>query len=279
MDNASLSLFSLILCVIPIAQVVPPVDWAVTQGEVAVDHQNWLEQDVKLAGGLPSAEAILSRFVDALGGRQALQKQTSLTIKGSYEVTDVRMNVFNLIGTFKTYTKAPDKSATIIQVRYLGIARHVVDGTRGWYSNFTSFNSPVREIRGAELAAAIREADFYLPLNFRKHFPKVVVIGKKKVGSSEAYVVEATPPQRSPERFYFDVNTGLLVKHDTERYGPDGASFRSEEYLTDYRGVNGVKVAHTLKQVTPKFTNTLKVKSVEYNGEIEERIFDRPDGD
>jgi hypothetical protein len=105
------------------------------------------------------------------------------------------------------------------------------------------------------------------------------VIGKKKVGSSEAHVVEATPAQGKPEKFYFDVNTGLLVRHDTERYsGTSRAMVPTEEYLTDYKVVNGVKTAHTVKTISSEFTITVKVEEVEYNVEIEEGAFDKPAG-
>ena len=252
-------LLSLILAVTALAQDKPKDD--ATKGEA--------KPEAKAGAPLPSVDAILDKFVVAMGGKDALQKLTSRTVKGSFEIEAMSVN-----GTFENFSKAPDKNATVIQVPNFGTINNVYDGAKGWSSDPMS---GLRELGGAELAATKREADFYLPLNFKKNFQKLEVVGKEKVAGSEAYVVQVTPAEGGTEKFYFDAASGLIVKHDAERDNPQG-KIPVELFFEDYKAVDGVKVAHTLKQVTPMFAMTIKFVEVKHNSEIEAKTFNKPAG-
>ena len=117
----------------------------------------------------------------------------------------------------------------------------------GWDSNPMT---GLRELSGVELAQFKRDSDFHQELNLKKHYAKMEVKGKEKVGSYETYLIEATPAEGSPEKFYFDVNTGLLVRHDAEAETPQGKTLL-QTYLEDYKVVDGVKIPHTMKSDQP----------------------------
>jgi hypothetical protein len=120
-----------------------------------------------------------------------------------------------------------------------------------------------------------RGADFYQELNYKKNYAKMEVKGKEKVGSYDTYVIEATPTEGGPEKLYFDVNTGLLVRQDGEFDGPQGKT-QVETYVDDYKVVDGVKVAHTMKQVNPQMTWVIKLTEVKNNIEIDGAKFGKP---
>ena len=103
------------------------------------------------------------------------------------------------------------------------------------------------------------------------------VKGKEKVGSYETYLIEATPAEGSPEKFYFDVNTGLLVRHDAEAETPQG-KMMMEAYLDDYKAVDGVQIPHTTKTVSPAMTFVIKFTEVKNNVEIDNAKFNKPSG-
>jgi hypothetical protein len=135
----------------------------------------------------------------------------------------------------------------------------------------------LRELSGEELAVLKREADFYQPLNFKKHFSKLEVKGKETVGSSETYVLIATPAEGGPEKLYFDVATGLLVRQDAERETAQG-KMATEEYFEEYKAVGGVMVPHVMKIVSPMFALKLKFNEIKANVEIDEAKFNKPSG-
>jgi len=223
--------------------------------------------DAKPAAGLPSVDDILAKYVNAIGGKEAFEKIKSRTAKGSFEI-----EAMNMTGTFEMFAKAPNKSAMKIDLPGFGVVNNVYDGAKGWDSNPMA---GLRELSGAELAAMKRRADFHSEINFKKHYPKMEVKGKEKVGSSETYVIEATPDEGGPEKLYFDVNTGLLVRHDLEAEGPQG-KMATEIYTDDYKVVDGVKIPHTLKQVNPMFAMTMKFTEIKTNVEIDEAKFNKP---
>ncbi|MCI0665548.1 MAG: hypothetical protein L0220_31195 [Acidobacteria bacterium] len=221
------------------------------------------------AAPLPTIDDILDKSIKAVGGKEAIEKLTSRTTKGSFEI-----EAMNLNGTFENFQKAPNKKATVISFPGVGTINEVFDGTKGWSANPMA---GLNELTGAELAAAKRDSDFYSVINFKKNYPKIEVKGREKVGSSEAYLVEATPAEGSSLKFYFDVETGLLLRMDGER------EFQKEKiplevYFEDYKAIDGVKIAHTVKQVTPMFAATIKLTEVKHNTEIDETKFNKPSG-
>jgi zinc protease len=215
----------------------------------------------------PSVDEVLEKYVKAMGGKDALEKLRSRIIKGSFDIETA-----SLSGSFESFAKAPNKSATLISIQGFGDINSVYDGTKGWAKDpFTG----LRELSGLELASTKREADFYSPLNFKKNFTKLEVKGREKVASSDAYVVEATPVEGPPEKFYFDANTGLVVRQDSERESPQG-KLPAEVYFEDYKEVDGVKIPYLTKFVTPVFAFTVKLTEVKHNLEIEEAKFNKP---
>jgi hypothetical protein len=222
------------------------------------------------AAALPTAEAIYDNYVKAVGGKDALEKITSRLMKGSFD-----LEAFGVTGApVEMLAKAPNKSATKIDIAGFGVVNRVYDGATGWASDPMA---GLRELSGLELAQMKRGSDFYQELNYKKHYTKMEVKGKEKVGSSEAYVVEATPSEGSPEKLYFDVNTNLLVRHDAEVESPQG-KLLMETYMEDYKVVDGVKIPHTVKQVNPAMTIVIKITEVKNNVDIDDAKFNKPSG-
>jgi outer membrane lipoprotein-sorting protein len=216
---------------------------------------------------LPTVDAVLDNYVKAIGGKEAIEKVTSRSMKGSFDI-----EAMGVSAPVEMFAKAPNKSATKIDLPNIGVFNIIFDGATGWDSNPMS---GLRELSGVELAQLKRRSDFYADINFKKHYVKIEVKGKEKVGSYETYVIEATPAEGSVEKLYFDVNTGLLVRHDGETENPQG-KFTMETYLEDYKVVDGVKIPHTLKRVTPAMTMVTKITEVKNNVEIEDAKFNKP---
>jgi hypothetical protein len=220
------------------------------------------------SAALPTVEAIFDKHVKAVGGKEAIEKITSRSVKGSFD-----LEAFGVTGApVELFTKAPNKSAMKIDITGFGVVNMVFDGTTGWNSDPMT---GLRELSGVELAQMKRDSEFYPELNYKRQYAKMEVKGKEKVGSYETYVIEATPAEGSPEKLYFDVNTGLLVRHDGETDSPQG-KFTMETYLEDYKVVDGVKIPHTLKRVTPAMTMVTKITEVKNNVEIDNAKFSKP---
>src|SRR5262245_49261496 len=100
-------------------------------------------------------------------------------------------------------------------------------------------------------------------------FSKIAVTGKEKVGDRETYVLTATPNEGGVEKYYFDTQSGLLLRSDAERESPQG-KVQIEFYFEDYKDVDGLKMPFSLRQVTPMGTFVLKISEVKHNVPIDD---------
>lgn len=219
------------------------------------------------AAALPTADELLDKYVKALGGKEAIEKVTSRVGKGTLELEGMGMS-----GPAEVYAKAPGKDAIYIELQGAGKVINVCDGEKAYALEPMS---GLREKSGAELAQIKRNADFHQSLNLKKHFPKLEVKGKEKVGATDAYLVIATPASGDAEKLYFAADTGLLVRLDADYETPQG-KMTIESYFSDYKEVSGVKTAHSIRQVTPMFTILLKLTEVKHNAPVDDAKFAKP---
>ena len=156
------------------------------------------------AAAMSTADQVLDHYVQAIGGRAAWLKLNSRVSKGSIEIP--AMN--NLTGTVEIHEKAPNLMLAVINLGGAAFEQGF-DGTIAWSDNP---QNGLRELSGGELDDARREANFYHPLDLRKNYTKMTVTGIERVDEHDTYAVECTRAQGAPDKMYFDMQTGLLVR-------------------------------------------------------------------
>ena len=224
-------------------------------------------QEPKAAEQLPSVDQILNRYVQAIGGKVAIERLTSLILTGTMEV-----QAAGISGKAELIARAPNKYVLKVDIEGVGTFTQAFDGTAGWAQD--PING-LRDISGVELAQLKREADLHHQTHMKELYTKLAVKGKEKVGTSETYVIEATPPEGGTEKLYFDTQSGLLVRTDAVARSPQG-EIPAEVYIEDYKEVSGVKIAVTVRQVTPVLTSTIKFTNIKPNVEIDQSRFSKP---
>lgn len=212
----------------------------------------------------PTVDQILDRYVQALGGKAALQRLSRRVIKGTFSSAELQAE-----GTFEIDAKAPNKQFTILQSPSFGTYRQGFNGTTAWQQQ------PRDDEAEAMPGFQKREADFYLPIKFHELFPKLTLVGKQKVGTRQAYALEA-PRVGNPKRWYFDTESGLLIRSESRT--PDGQVTESEDF-DDYRTVDGVKLPFSIRRLDDGGTTLrLKVTEVKHDAEIDDAKFENPAG-
>jgi len=217
----------------------------------------------------PTVDQILDKYVQSLGGRQALEKITSRVTKGTFEVSTM-----GLKGEIEIYAKAPNKSLRIQNLSGVGQILDGYDGKIGWSQNPMT---GLREKSGEELAAIARASDIHASLKTRELYSKLESKGKEKVGNRETYVILATPATGAPVKMYFDTQTGLIARTDTDLDTPQG-QFHVETTVEDYREVDGVKIAFTMRQESSMGSAVIKLTEVRHNVAIDDAKFNKPSG-
>lgn len=212
---------------------------------------------------LPTADQVLDAYVKALGGQAAIEKVTSRFTKSS-------ISVRGQTGSVENYAKAPSKYMSVI-VTPDGTTREGFDGASGWGIDPTG---RLRDWTGDEIASSSRNRNFYRDTQIKSMYPRIAVTGKEDLDGKEVYVLELTPNSGSPEKMYFDTQTGLLLEQYYEVMGPQGARPFLYAY-DDYRDVDGVKVPFTIKRMKPSGYE-LKVAEVKNNIAMSDDQFKRP---
>ena len=224
----------------------------------------------KASAALPTVDAVLEKYVSAIGGRARLEKITSRVSKGTFELASLA----GVKGTVEIYEKAPNKQVAFINIPGIGTDAEGFNGTTAW--ELEPDSGVVHEKSGLELASARRDAEFYGALKLKEMYPRMTLKGVEKVGASDAYVIEAVPTEGSPEHFYFDTETGLLVRHDSVEEG-EGGKKPVEEYYSDYRVVDGIKLPFALRQKSPGTEFIVKLTEVKQNVAIDDSKFNKPE--
>lgn len=216
---------------------------------------------------LPAAKEILDKYVQALGGRAAIEKIQTRSIKSMVELVPMGVK-----GTAETYQSAPDKIYNKVTLGGIGDIIDSYDGTTAWTINPLQGN---RDKSGDELAQTKLSSAFYRETNFEKLYPKLEVKGIEKVGDKEAYVVVGTPNGLDAQTFYFDKQSGLLLREDSIVISPEG-KMPSKVFLDDYREVDGVKIPHKMRTVLPQFEILVTATEVKTGVKIEDSLFSKP---
>jgi hypothetical protein len=216
----------------------------------------------------PSVDQILDRYVQAVGGKDALEKVTSRAMKGTLENSDD-----GTTSPAEVFTKAPNKYLAVVN---LGDGGEMLDGWNGETGWGKDPDSGLHDIGKAEQIAARRDYDFYREARLKELFPKMALSGKTKVDDRDAYIIEATSPEGATEKMYFDVESGLLVRRDFERVNIDDGIVLYEVDYDDYKDVEGLKLPATVRRKTPDYTLTYRFTEIKQNVPVEDAKFNKP---
>lgn len=233
------------------------------------------ERPPPLAAGtpLPSLTSVLDRYVEALGGRRALERVKSRQIIGEAEMSGLPAGA---VATWELITKAPDKRLSILSVPDVGPVVEGFDGKVGWVRNP---GLAVIERTGEEVAKSRRDAVFNRELQMLKIYPDLALTRLEVVAGEEAYVAESRPSPGSLERFAFAKQSGLLLRQETEVETPTGRVLASVLF-ENYQRVDQLLLPHLLRirVASPggEMDVVLRFKQVKHNVSIENSRFARP---
>src|SRR5437879_3173720 len=85
------------------------------------------------SASLPTVEQVLDKYVQAMGGKDALDKVTTRVMKGSIELPATGDAGSIVPGTIEIYMKAPNKRMLIVNIPGNGTDRRGYNGKDGWY--------------------------------------------------------------------------------------------------------------------------------------------------
>ena len=215
---------------------------------------------------LPSAEQILDKYLQAVGGAEAVRKVNSRAEKGTVSFGGQQFPV-------EVVAKAPNKRISTVHTPN-GDSITAFDGHNGWLGN-PGGRAP-RDMTEQEADAIGFDAAFYMPVEVKTMFNQFLVRPTTdKVGGREVYLVIGSKAGKPPLRLFFDKETGLLLR--TVRYAetPLGRNPTQVDYA-DYRSEGGVKIPFQWTIARPLGRFTIQVNEVQQNVPVDDAKFAKP---
>ena len=214
-----------------------------------------------------SANQILDKYLEALGGPGRLAKVTSFLGKGTYSGFDTGFAEVPV----EVFAKSPNQRATVVHLDY-GQNVRVYDGRNGWFAGPDS-PAPLVTLTTGTLDLARMEAVLAFPAGIKQTFNQWIV-GTSLIDDNEVQIVQGTAPGLLPVNLYFD-KSGLLVRLVRWNQTAVGAVPTQIDY-SDYRDVAGIKMPFTWTVSQTYMQMTIKLNEVQPNVAIDPARFARP---
>lgn len=229
---------------------------------------------VPQAKGAPSVDEILGKYVATLGGPDRLANLTSFVATG----TVIGYGVDAEKQRFEIYAEGPGRRTTIIHSP-AGDNVTTLDGSSGWVAGAQiagpEIPVPVLALSGGDLEGLKLEANLSFPNSLKQAFTQWRVGFQTDINDRQVQVVQGSSPSAGLATFYFDAESGLLVR--VMRYTDSYVGrFPTQIDFSDYREVSGVKVPFKWTVVWLDGKQTFELADIKTNVPIDEAKFAKP---
>jgi photosynthetic reaction center cytochrome c subunit len=213
---------------------------------------------------LPSADQILGKFLQTVGGAEAAARISTRIQKGTLTVDSKQFPV-------EVLAKEPAKRVTTVHFP----GGDSVTGTNGKGGWLNTPGRPVHVMTPPEVAAARMDAELFFPASLRQIFKELRVEQQGQIDGRTAYVLTGIPENLPPEQLYFDEQSGLLVRVLRYTETPLGLNPTQIDYA-DYREEGGLKTPFRWTIARPGGGFTIQIEQMLQNVPIEDSKFAEP---
>lgn len=180
---------------------------------------------------LPAAKELVSRYVKAIGGRDALLKHTSRVARGTIEFPAQGMRA-----ELETHSASPNRTFVKMTIPGVGEVMQGYDGTVGWAID--PMQGPML-LQGKQLAQIQQQAKFYAELHDPKDFTTMETVELADFEGARAYKVRLVRSTGEELFEYFSAETGLLVGTTVTQESPMGP-ITATTTIGDYKSFGGI---------------------------------------
>ena len=225
--------------------------------------------------GEPSADEILDKYLQALGGAQRLASVTGFVATG----TSTGFRGFGGGGQVQIFAKAPDQRAVIVKFPDApdrGQSIRIFDGRNGWVATPLAV---VREyaLGGSELDGARLDAQLSFPGQIKQVLTRLRVGPPDSIDGRDVHVVQGTGSRGLIATLYFEKESGLLVRMVRFGNSPIGRA-PTQVDLADYREVGGAGIKMPFRWTFGWLDgrDTFELKDLRVNVPVDPAVFARP---
>src|SRR5262245_27223094 len=189
----------------------------------------------------PTVDELIAKNIAAKGGMEKLKAMKSMRATG--KVTGMQGMEFPFVMT----NKRPKMTRLEFSVQGM-TGMQVYDGKTAWMS-MPMMGKKEPEVMPPDQAKDMDEqADFDGPLvDYKEKGNTIELLGKEQVEGADAYKLKVTLKGGDVRTIYLDAETFLEIKIESKRV-VRGTDVESEVYLSDYKEVGGLMMAHVMEQ-------------------------------
>jgi outer membrane lipoprotein-sorting protein len=215
----------------------------------------------------PEAAKILSKMIEAQGGKKIIQGIKDMTVTGTIELTQMGME-----GSLTLYHKEPDKMRMDIEIMGMMITQ-AYDGNTAWMFNpQTGENEELPEQMATDFKRDALGNDSLL--NPEKYGIHYTYEGTEIIDGKENHVLNQHFTDGFEATLYVDGETYLTTKTKAVTIDQTGVEAMIETYQSDYKEIEGTMVAHsiiTYREGEEFMVSTLS--EVKYNTGLKDSLF------
>jgi len=244
--------------------------------DLAVQYGDGLPRDPfeisASAPDAPSLDAVLGKYIQAVGGAERLATLRSVVVKGDYRGWDTLQQTVPV----EIFVKAPDQRTTIIHTLD-GDSTTAYDGRAGWIAAPDTMKPvPFLALTGANLDNAKIEAELFFPSQIKEILTEWRVGPEITIGDRDTQLVQGKLVRGGlPVMLYFDSMSGLLTRVMLYSVSPVGVNPRQIDFA-DYRDVSGIKMPFQWTVTWTDGKSTTKVSEIRTNTAIDASQFAKP---
>ena len=231
------------------------------------------DQILKQAEGAPSAESLIDKYIQAIGGAQKVGGMNSIAAKGVFEGSPESLMIGQ--SPAEIYAKGGNQRTLIIHAGG-GDVTTAYDGHTAWKATSTLYEPvPVVPLVGSDLDSAAVEAALTFPAKIKQTLTDWKVGFPFVIDNNDVEVVQGTSAGKLPVKLYFDEKSGLLVRMVRYTNLPVGLNPIQTDY-GDYREVSGIKIPYRMKLTWVDGQGTIRLNEVQLNAPIDAAKFGKP---
>lgn len=211
---------------------------------------------------LPTADAVVNRYLEACGGRAAINKVQDMSLS-------LKADTPNGLAVIDVDTKQGHKFSQVIYLGGTEVSRTVSDGAKVTTSRggkvVNTLEGPValRQL----LSSSLFGEQFYDKYNvFRRTLSREVLSGR------ETYKVEFSAGNGEKWHDWFDVETGYRTQRTLYYRTANGLATSTTKFW-NYKPVGGVVFPFSRSQTFGSVDATLTISSIKVNTGLNDRLF------
>lgn len=207
----------------------------------------------KSVGAGVTVQSVLDSYIDAIGGRKALENVKTLSMQATAEMQGMKIGL-----DMKKTSK--NQSSVVVSMMGSALQKIIFDGEKGYMET----QGQRTDYTAEQNAAAAREAGPFMELNLKD--AKLDRI--ESVDGKDAYVISVGKDQ---ENFY-DKETGLKLR-EVSTQEMMGQSITSTVNYSDYKKQDGIMFPYAIGQTAGPQELTFKIEKIEVNKDMDDSEF------